>query len=273
MQLPNNGKHLARTDGAMVVYVADSGSLCVAIPTTLEDGSWSGKGTMTLVNKDGERKDKAIHFFRKTFGWDTEDFFDLESIPVGEHQFSITGKQEPYTPQATDENPTPEETMGFKIEWFNVIGESGVKMPEKVDDKTRRALLTKYARHFKVSPGSKPAASAKSKPAAEPEPEEQQELAAEEATEEQQEEAEAPAPAPSRPSAPVRPAAAKTAGGQARTLTADEVWTLLFKKNPKVKQPELEKTYWAAADKIVPGNDGNNITPAQWGRIATELGV
>src|SRR6185295_17459925 len=195
MQLPNNGKHLARTDGAIVVYVAESGSLCVAIPTVLEDGTWSGKGTVILVNKDGERKDKNIHFFRKTFGWDTEDFFDIESIPVGEHQFSIVGKQEEYTPKPTDEDPDPQPTMGFKIDWYNVIGESGVKMPEKVDDKTRRALLTKYARHFKVSPGSKPAASAKAKPAPEPEPEEQQEMATDEPTEEQQEEAEAPAPA------------------------------------------------------------------------------
>ncbi len=270
MQLPNNGKHLARTNGAMVVYVAESGSLCVAIPTELEDGSWSGKGTMVLVNKDGERKDKSIHFFRKTFGWETEDFFELESIPVGEHQFSISGEQEEYTPQATGENPDPQPTMGFKINWFNVIGESGVKMPEQVDDKTRRALLTKYARHFKLAPGSKPAAK-KSAPEPEPEPEPEAEPELTEQPEPEAEEPELPK-SHARPSAPARPAA-KTAGGQARTLTADEVWTAVFKKNPKVKQAELEKTYWAAADKIVPGNDGNNITPAQWGKIATELGV
>lgn len=248
--IPQPGTYPAKTSAAMVVYEAKTGSLCVAIPAMIE--GWSGKGTMVLGNSDGVLNTKNIATLREIFEWDGVDPFALQEIAMGEHPFDIVGEHEPYTPEPTEEDPQPDVVMTFKIKWFNPPGKSGMKMPEILDDSTRKKTLTKWGSKFKSNAG-KPVAAAK-QPTAKAEPAK---------------------PVDDEP--PARHAAGKkrtTVGDQARTSTQNEVWLALKKarKDSNIAEETYTQEFYDAQD-AVKENANGEFTPAEWGQIATALEV
>lgn len=252
--IPNAGTHPAKTNAAMVVYQTEkTGSLCVAIPTALVDGSWSGKGTVVLIKGDGTPMENNIQSMKDIFGWAGLDPFELESILPGENEFDIVGIHEPYTPEPTDDNPNPDEVMGFKIQWFNAKGRTGIKMPEVLDETKRRNILTKFGGKFKALSGGAAPAQKKSVPAAEPESNDP----------------------PVRGGTVTPPSRRKPPGGVARTSTQQEVWNGYLKAqgNPTgaVKE-KLAEDYYAAQDEIAPGKNGE-LSPVEWGQVADKLGI
>lgn len=257
--LPAAGTHPAKLAGPIVVNESENtGALCAYIPVTLlSDVPWTGKHTITMVKSDGTPMTKNIETLRQLFKWETANFFDLEDMAIDAIEFDAVGEHEPYTPEGG------EEVMVFKLKWLNPPGGGGAKMPERVAD--RKTLLTKYGAKFKaLAPVAKPAA----KPAA--------------AAPVQSEMPTAPAPAakavtkpaaggpPSRPkSPPAKPAAAPVA---ARVATQEEVWAAYDNANPSADPEVLGTQYWAAVEEIAPGKDGN-LTPEEWGQVATKLAV
>jgi len=252
--LPNPGTHPAKTSAAMVVSVASTGSLCVQIPTVLEDGTWSGKGTVVLVKADGTPMSKNQQSMRDIFGWQSENPFDLEEIEVGQHPFDIVGIHEAYTPNPTDDNPNPVEQVGFKIQWFNAPGRSGgANMPERLDEKTRREVLTKFSNKFKVGGGGSPAPAPKK-----------------EATPEKETQPEPPARRSAAPTPPSR----KSPAGIPRTSSQQEVWTAYknLASNANKSQNDVANVYYDKQDEVRPNANGN-MTPEEWGKVADLLGV
>jgi hypothetical protein len=248
--IPQPGTYPAKTNAAMVVYEAKTGSLCVAIPTAAE--GWSGKGTLVLGNADGVLNTKNIQTLREIFGWDGVDPFALQEIAIGEHAFDIVGEHESYVPEATDEDPNPEEVMTFKIKWFNPPGRSGMKLPTVLDDASRKKTLTKWGSKFKSNAG-KPAPAAAAKPAAKTEAK-----------------AEPKSTTPARPAGGVP--ARKTVAGQARTSTQDEVYVALKKARPDVEEDVIAAEFYQAQDDLREGANGE-FTPVEWGKIADALGI
>ena len=240
--IPNPGTYPAACSGAMVVYETESGALCVAVPVKITGGTevaWQGKHTVTLVKKDGALNLKSIETMKKVFGWDGLNPFDLEDLDTSGVDFEIVGEHENYLPDGETEERT-----SFKIQWLNPIGGS-TNMPEKVED--RKALLAKFGSKFKAV-SSKPAAS---KPAASAAPSK-------------------PAPAKAPPAGP--PSRPRTAAGQKRTSTSDEVWAALVKTNPDENETTLGEKFYAAQDEVAPEANGE-LTPVQWGAVAESLGV
>ena len=247
------GTYPAKTNAKMVVYEADSGSLCAAVPLNAlsPDGEiiWSGKTTITLGKSDGTLMTKAIENLKKCFPeWGGQDPFVLEEIEPGANDLSIVGEHETYTPKPTDEDPDPQPVETFKVKWLNPPGGSGAAMKEPLDEAGRKKVLTKWGGKFKAG-GSAPAAKAapaKAAPTAPAKP--------------------APKGAPTPPS---RKPAAKT---ETRSSSQEEVWTLLKKANEDETDEALAEKFYAAQDEVVPGANGE-MTAEQWGEVAEKLGV
>lgn len=252
--IPAPGTYQARRAGEMVVYETEkTGALCLAVPVQLlnSEVNWVGKTTLTLVKGDGEVKVRTVNDLKRIFpSWDGVDPFALMDLPLseeGQPEFEVVGEHEPYTPEGETEAIDT-----FKVKWLNPLGGS-TSMPEPPAD--RKALLAKYGSKFKALSGgsAKPAPAKAAKPAAAPA---QQELGTKPA---------APAPASKGP-----PSRGRGPAGVARTLTQDDVWDLLVAKNPNGDQDEMGTKFWAAADEV---QEGGELTPAQWGEVATKLGV
>ena len=248
------GKYPAKTNAKMVVYEADSGSLCVAVPLNAlsPDGGtlWSGKTTITLGKSDGTLMTKAIDNLKKCFpDWDKANPFGLEEIEAGQHDLEIVGDHEDYTPKATDEEPDPQPIQVFKVKWLNPPGGSGATMKEPLGADDRKKVLTKWGGKFKAVAG-KPAVAtptAKAVPVAAP--------------------AKAAPAAKGAPTPPSRKPAAK-----ARTSSAEESWSLLKKANPEDDDNALAEKYYATQDEVAPGANGE-LTPEQWGEVVNKLGL
>lgn len=248
------GKYPAKTNAKMVVYEAESGSLCVAVPLNAlsQDGTviWSGKTTITLGNKDGVLNTRAIDNLKKCFpDWDSTNPFGLEDIEPATHDLEIVGEHDQYTPQATDENPDPQPITVFRVKWLNPPGGGGVTMKEPLGEADRKKVLTKWGGKFKAVSG-KPALAA-AKPAASAAP--------------------AKSATPSRPAAVTPPSRGKTAT-KARTSSQEESWAAFKKANADTDDNELAEKYYAAQDEVAPNANGE-LTPEQWGEVMTKLGV
>ena len=248
------GTYPAKTNAKMVVYEADSGSLCVAVPLNAlsPDGEiiWSGKTTITLGKSDGTLMTKAIENLKKCFPeWGGQDPFALEEIEPGVNDLSIVGEHETYTPRATDEDPDPQPVETFKVKWLNPPGGSGAAMKEPLDEASRKKVLTKWGGKFKAG-GSAPAAKTVA-PAAKP----------------------AATTAPPAKKAPPTPPSRKPAAKAAtRSSSQEEVWTLLKKANEDETDEALAEKFYAAQDEVAPGANGE-MTAEQWGEVADKLGV
>lgn len=256
-QLPNPGAYTAVTTGAMVIKEADTGSLTVQIPCKITNGdvAWSGKHTATLINRDGEAKERTIADLAEIFGVDfgTSDlFFVLQDVEAGQHEFEVVLKHE----EARELKEGERELRWYaKVEWMNVLGKGGgVNMPEPLDAKGKKDLLTKFSRTFKaIAGGGQAPAAASTKPAAK--------ITAKPT----------PATTPSRPAAAASSPARKTTGAQKRTATQDEVWEAYRKGFPDIDETEATTNFWAAADEIA--GEGATPTIQQWGAVADKLGV
>jgi len=248
------GNYPAKTNAKMVVYEAESGSLCVAVPLNAlsPEGAvlWTGKTTITLGKADGTLMTKAIANLKKCFpDWDSSNPFALEDIEAGQHELEIVGEHESYTPRATDEDPDPQPMDVFKVKWLNPPGGGSVAMKEPLDEASRKKVLTKWGGKFKAVSG-KPAApaAAAAKPAAA-----------------------APAKAAPAKASPPTPPSRKPAA-KARTSSQEETWALLKKANPDDSDDDLAAKYYAAQDEVAPGANGE-LTPEQWGEVAAKLEV
>ena len=266
-QTPAEGTHPAKLPEGIVVYVTDAGALCAAVPVELlSEIPWIGKTTVTLVNKDNVTMENNIKNLRRAFSWETADFFDLESAPVGT-EFDAVGGTEDYDP---DNTGSP--IKAWKVKWINPKG-AATKMPERIAPADRKSVLTKFGGKFKAllgSTGGKTEAKpAKAAPVEDPVA--QPELAAP-----------APVAAPAAPAPVAKPKAA--VGGPpsrkpapvapARQSTLEEVWTALDAAANGKTQEELSELFWTAVAKVKPTDtDGSSLAPEDWGKVATELGV
>lgn len=261
--LPPAGTFLARRNGATVTKEADSGALCLYIPVILLSAhvSWQGKHVMTIGKSSGELQLRTIDNLRKVFpDWNpAENIFGIDDIPLPEDpqaaEFEVVGDLEMFTPQPSEHDQNPEERQIWKIQWLNPIG-GAANMPEPVSD--RKAVAAKWGSKLKaVAGGTKPAATKAAAPkpatpAAEPTP--------------------APAPA-KRPAASGPPSRKSNATSVTpRTSSDTEVWDALNVAYPNDNSDELSQRYWGAADEVAPNANGT-LTPAQWGEVATKLGV
>jgi hypothetical protein len=251
-EIPNNGTYRATTGGIkLVVYEADSGSLCVALPVTLQGSevAWSGKTTLTLGKSDGSLQTRTIENLQAIFPEWAGDPFALGELETKETVFEVVGQQEKYADRATGED-----RLGFKIQWVNPIG-GGIKMPEALTPAEVKDLKSKWGAKFKAV--AKSSAKLAEKVVAEtPEP----------------------TPEPVKKStAPARkaPAAAKKV---VRELSANLVSELLAKKLfgttelSEAQESEHSTKWFEAMDELF-GVNVTAETPEQFGQLADKLGV
>lgn len=241
-EIPNAGTYRASTGGLpIVVYEADSGSLCAALPVTLKGSeiAWSGKTTLTLGKSDGALNTRTLDNLKAIFPqWDG-DPFKLDELETAENDFDVVCQHEEY-----DDKNTGEKRMGFKVQWVNPIG-GGVKMPEKLAPDEVKSLKAKWGSKFKAV--SKPAAPAK--PAAE-------------------KPAEKPA-APARKAPPGRAVAPEPK----KFKTAEEVYAALQKKHEGEKtDDEVTDIWYAAQDKLF-GANTEAKNEEEFTKLGAELGL
>lgn len=256
--IPNAGTYPARTNGGIVIYEAPTGALCAAIPIRLHevDPAWSGKHTMTIAKADGTLQARTIDTLKQLFGWDGLDPFALSDLDTSEAELEIVGEHSTYTPEGETE-----ERLTFKIQWLNVPGEGGAKMPEPAE---RKSVLAKYAGKFRALAGAgagkqatpaattKPAATTTTKTAA---PVETKKPAA--------------AP-PKKVSTP--PGKAKSAGGQARTSTMDECWAKLQEQRADLTdEAALGEVWYNMMAASFPGKENADLSIQDWGTFMTEI--
>lgn len=243
-RLPNPGTYPAKLSANVVIYEAETGSLCGAFPVRIEGSSvaWAGKHTMVIVKSDGTLQTKNIKTLREIFGWDGQDPFWLEDQDLTGCPFEIVGDHEKYTPQATDADPEPAERTTFKIQWMNPVGGGGARMPESAD---RKAVLAKYGSKFRANAGTSaaPAKTAAAKPAA------------------QSASAQKPAAKPAAGPAPRR-----APGGVKPTATLEEAWTALQKKYGDKSEEEQAEIWYGETEKRWNVTD-NSLNPQQCGEL------
>lgn len=267
--LPNPGTYLARRTAMMVVEESKEGAILLQIPYALcaPGINFIEKHMLVLVKKDGTPQGMAQKNLMKAFPeWNGEDFFDLETIPLKEGEFAEAPEFEladcyhdEYTPANSPEGTPPQ--IRFKAQWFNAIGGTQ-NMPTPMNDDDRKRLRSKYLGKFKAL---LKAGTGAATPAAPKAP-----AAATQA---------APAPAaqatPAKPAAkgpPSRKAGSPASAATPRTSTAEEVWDAFSKANADAGDEANGTRYWAAAEEVGPGKDGN-LDPQEWGRVADALGI
>lgn len=259
--IPAAGTYPARINGQAVVYETEKGAVCVALPVSLvgSDPAWSGKHTMTIVKQDGTIQQRSIETLKAVFPeWDGVDPFWLEDNDLTNYDLEVVGEHENYTRPGE-----AEERVTFKIQWLNTPGGGGgAKMPQRMEAKDRKALLTKFGSKFKALSGgaSKPATAAAPKAAAPtPTPAAQPAKAA---------------PAKSAAGGPPgRKAGSPAVGGLPRSSSQEEVWTALTNRDPDKSPDEHATDFYNAIDGVKPGSDGSDLSPAEWGAVATALGL
>jgi len=254
--LPAPGLCHVTTNGKMVVYEAESGSLCVAIPCELLESevAWAGKYTATLVKSDGTVQRRTVETLKAIFGWDGLDPFALEEIEPGTVNFEGTGEHSQYTPEGETE---PVAT--YKLQWINPPGGSA-KMPEPISD--RKSVLAKYGSKFKALAGSGATSKTTTTKAA--------------ATATKQTQAELPGtPQPTKKAAAGGPPGRRGAAPAKapRSMTCEEVWDAYVKANPTAAEDQkLQDKFYEAQDAVRPGAN-SEMTNEEWGQVADNLGL
>ncbi len=255
----------------MVIDPKESGAVMLWIPYILCTAGveYQGKHSECLVAKDGTVQQKKVANLRKIFPtWTGENPFDLENIEPSEGvepQFELADcfHDRSYTPPDwnAEENG---EYVQFKAQWLNALGGT-LNMPEPLAEGERKALLARLGAKFKALSGSsgKNPAAASAKKTAEP----QAELSA--------------ASAAPKKSAAKGPPRGNATSATPRTMTIEECWTKVVAAHPECETDEQQQEtlapLWIAAIKKVDPNadnpDGDKFSLAQWGAVATELGV
>lgn len=258
--IPAAGTYPARVNGQAVVYETEKGAVCVALPISLvgSDPAWSGKHTMTIVKQDGTIQSRSVETLKAVFPeWDGIDPFWLEDNDLTNYDLEVVGEHENYTrPGETEERVT------FKIQWLNTPGGGGgAKMPQRMEAKDRKALLTKFGSKFKALSGgtAKPTTAAPKATAPTTTPAAQPAKVA---------------PAKSAASGPPgRKAGSPAVGGLPRSSSQEEVWTALTSRDPDKSPDDHATNFYNAIDDVKGGSDGSDISPSEWGAIATALGL
>lgn len=244
--IPNDGTYTAHTTAPMVVYVAETGSVCVTVIGELVNApvAWRGKHTVTLINAKGEAKARSMQEIGQIFGVDMSDPFNLQDVEVGVHEFDWVGEREVY-----QDKETGEDKEGFKVIFMNPLG-GGIKVPEQLNAADRKAVMAKFGSKFKaLARGAKPTTA--SKPAA------QAQTASKLA-----------APARSGPPSLGKPAPKE----DVRVSTSDEAWTKLIAANEDGNEAVLGQQFFDAQDAVRDGA-GGNMTPEEWGQVEVQLGL
>jgi len=259
--LPSPGTYLARRNGNMVIEQSASGALLLWIPVVLcsSDHAWTGKHMICIGAKDGTLQRKAVENLKKVFpSWDGMNPFELEEIPLqeaaegeapaAEFELADCYHDDSYTPP-----DATEPVIQFKAQWLNPIGGTQ-NMPEPTSAEDRKAILAKWGSKFKASsntsarPAAAPVASAK--PAIK-----------------------TPTPVAAKAAVGGPPGRGKPATTAAsRSSSQEEVWDALTKANPDSDETELGNRYYAAQDEVKPDANGD-LTPQEWGLVATALDV
>jgi len=145
MNLPPPGDYVAKLNGRIVVYEAETGALCAALPCAISQGPHAGftsKATVVLVKSDGTVLANALDNLKAVFGWDGLDPFVLMDSDYPDIEFKLADcKHDDYDGRTN-----------FKPGWVNPLG-GGMKMPEPAD---RRTVLAKYQSKFRALAGGTP---------------------------------------------------------------------------------------------------------------------
>lgn len=256
--LPANGTHQGRITAPLIVYQTESGALCVAMAVSVStpEVAWSGKYTSTIVKQDGTIQERSVDGLKKITGWDGTDPFALEEIDVSALDVEVVGEREMFSPRPTANDPTPEQREIFKIQYVNPPGGGGASMPSRLDADARRKILAAHGSKFRALSGGSKAAPAKS---AAP--------------------AKTAAPAKNAKIGPPPARKSNATSASARTLTQEEAFTLLndwneAKGDNKLSEEDLGAKWYAAQEAVREGMSTTaEGTPAEWGKVATELGL
>jgi hypothetical protein len=247
--LPNPGSYRAQQNGTVIIRMEETGSLMAYIPYLLlncaEVANYANVHNLTIGAKDGNPQTKNIATLKAVFpNWDELNLEDIAMPAEGEEipQFDLADcfHDESYTPEGATEP-----LIQFKAKWFNQVG-GGRKAPMTADE--RKVAVTKWKSKFKALSSAKPAA-ATTKTVAAPA---------------------AKTVAPTK-AAVAGPPGRKTAGGQARTSTEEEVWNAVLEAKPEdVSEDILGEAYYTAMDEVKPNSKGK-LTPVEWGQLAEKL--
>jgi hypothetical protein len=272
--LPVPGKYTARLTGKLVIYQAESGALCVALPIELYEApvSWRGKETMTIAKSDGEIMTRTVDKLKSIFGWDGIDPFWLEDQSeagaLAECFFEVDGERAMYQPKTKPGEEAPAEVEIFRILYINPLG-GGMQMPEPGD---RKSILAKFGSKLRAMSGGKAQAPAGKAPAGKA-------PAGKAAAPATPAKAATPAKggAPARSGPPSRKAGSSNSV-QGRTSSQDEVWQAYEGANAAKEEADrldpdtLGEAFWAKVDEMFP-DAGGELDPKQWGEIANALEV
>jgi hypothetical protein len=240
MEIPQEGKYVCKLNGQMVIYEAQTGSLCAAVPCVMGESGFTFKHTMTLVTRDGTIQTRTADTMKEVFGWDGVDPFWLmdnseDGGPMRSLEFEIVGG-----PETGDKGG-----LYFKSQWLNPVG-GGAKMPETAD---RRSVLAKYGSKFRALAGAGG---------------QRTEDGGQKAAQQHR-----PTAAPKAP--PVPKAAPVPLPPGAVTATMEEAWAALNEAQTGQPADAVEKLWFDTIARLFPNKSNTDLKPHEWGKLKAEL--
>jgi hypothetical protein len=238
MEIPQEGKYNCKLNGQMVIYEAQTGSLCAAVPCVMLDSGFTFKHTMTLVTRDGTIQTRTTDTLKEVFGWDGVDPFWLmdaseDGGALRAIEFEIVGG-----PETGDKGG-----QYFKSQWLNPVG-GGMKTPPAAD---RRSVLAKYGSKFAALAG-----------------------AGGQRTEDGGRKAAGKMPAPPAgrmPAATPPPMAPRDARATMPTATMEEAWAALNEAQSGKPAELVEKLWFDTIARLFPNKSNTDLKPHEWGKL------
>ena len=233
MEIPQEGKYVCKLAGQLVIYEAQTGSLCAAVPCAMVESSFTFKHTCVLIKADGTLQTKTTDMLKTVFGWDGVDPFWLMDHSVEEGalraaEFEIVGG-----PETGDKGG-----QYFKSQWMNPLG-GGMKTPAAAN---RQSVLAKYGSKFRALAGVSQKADERGQKAATTPP---------------------PPPVPKAP--PLSPPSG------AAEATMDEAWAALNEANPGKEAGVVEKLWFDTIARLFPNKSNSDLKPHEWGKLKLEF--
>ena len=256
MEIPQEGKYVCKLAGQLVIYEAQTGSLCAAVPCAMVESGFTFKHTCVLIKADGTLQTKTTDMLKTVFGWDGVDPFWLMDHSVEEGamraaEFEIVG------------GPETGEKGGqyFKSQWMNPLG-GGMKTPAAAN---RQSVLAKYGSKFRAVAGVSQKAEDRGPKAGE-DARTTTTASREACATNAGREARATAPSPPVPTAP--PLAPPPG---APVATMDEAWAALNEANPGKEAGVVEKLWFDTIARLFPNKSNSDLKPHEWGKLKQEF--
>lgn len=281
MNIPAQGTYQAKTNGQLVVYVAErTGSLCVAIPLITLDANpaWNGKFVATIITGDGTVQTKTIENLKKCFGWDGVDPFWLmatnpeeadqekwQARDLSECALEIVGGPNEYQSEAG------ETKVNFKVQWLNPAGQSGTAMPSAA---SRKDIMSKFGAKLRALNASAPKPAAAAKPADKTKGEKPAAAAAKPAataTPSSGATSKSKSSGPPKP-APKQPEQQELAPAEeAPECDMETAWNALVAARPDVSEAEQGEIWYKVLEEMFPGKGNDDLDAKQFGALKVKF--